>query len=112
MADGGNGLIKNRTGNIKTQKYFASLTPLLDTCIEARDKTRGVAGITKAEAVANCETLGRAGECAPSIRCRPLDECRRYPRRVFPSLPFAAKLNRQNLGIVDHQRVAGAQKFG
>ena len=93
---------------VETQDDLAALALFLDRRIERAEQTDpGL--MTEADTVAGLQSFGGAHECPPTLRSKALDQGRFDLNRNTVSLARSEQARRDDLGVVDNQKIAFAQ---
>ena len=111
MAVGQNGLVEERPAQVEGEQAFAVI--LLHDNSRKRSGLAGGALVRAAEAdgFADPQLFRRTDKSAPMRIVLALVQGRVDPRHRLSSAPRAKQLRRDDLGVIDHQHVAGAQEF-
>ena len=93
------------------KRDFTAIAFGFDCCVELIEKA-DPAFAAETNDIARLEAARRLGEGAPARAVEPFDQVCGYARLVFAAADTAATQERRNdFGVVDHYRIAGAQQF-
>ena len=106
-----NRLVERRPGEIEGECHLPVLTAALHCGSECAEQAH-IAPLAEVDAVAGLEPLGRPRQGLPAIGAEPLGQGDRDLRASLVAPAHAAKLGRNDLGVVEHQRIAGCEQIG